>query len=390
MSIKLAARVQQVTPSMTLAISAKAKAMKAEGLDVCSFSAGEPDFDTPEHIRAAAKQALDDGKTRYGPAAGEPRLRAAIATKLCTENHLPYNAENIIVTNGGKHSLYSLMMVTIEAGDEVLIPAPYWVSYPEMVKLAGGTPVIMPTTAESGYKITPEQLQQAITPKTKFLVFNSPSNPTGMVYSPDEVRALAEVVVANDLWVVADEIYEKILYDGAQHLSIGAVSDAMFERTIVSNGFAKAYAMTGWRLGYLAGPDDVIKAANTLQSQSTSNVCTFAQYGAIAALESSQDCVETMRQAFAKRRTAIINLVNAIPGLSCTMPDGAFYLFIDISKTSLSSLDFCIRLLNEKFVATVPGVAFGADSGIRISYATDMATLEKGIERLNDFVQQIV
>ncbi len=389
MSIKLAARVQQVTPSMTLAISAKAKAMKAEGLDVCSFSAGEPDFDTPAHIREAVKQALDSGKTRYGPAAGEPRLRSAIATKLRTDNQLPYNPENIIVTNGGKHSLYTLIMSTVEPGDEVLIPAPYWVSYPEMVKLAGGTPVIIPTTAENGYRITPEQLRQAITPKTKFLIFNSPSNPTGMVYSPDEVKALADVVLASNIWVVADEIYEKILYDGVEHLSMGAVSDAMFARTIVSNGFAKAYAMTGWRLGYLAGPLELIKAANTLQSQSTSNVCTFAQYGAIAALESSQDCVATMRQSFAKRRTAIVNLVNSIPGLSCVMPDGAFYLFIDISKTGLRSLDFCSRLLNEKYVAAIPGVAFGDDNGIRVSYATDMATIEQGMERLNDFVQQV-
>lgn len=390
MSIKLATRVQQVTPSMTLAISAKAKAMKAQGLDVCSFSAGEPDFDTPAHICDAAKQALDNGKTRYGPAAGEPRLREAIATKLRTDNHLPYNAENIIVTNGGKHSLYDLMMITIEPGDEVLIPSPYWVSYPEMVKLAGGEPVIIPTTAQSGYKMTPEQLQGAITAKTKLLIFNSPSNPTGVVYTPDEVRALADIIVANDIWVVADEIYEKILYDGAEHLSIGSVSDAMFNHTIVSNGFAKAYAMTGWRLGYLAGPVELIKAANTLQSQSTSNVCTFAQYGAISALESSQDCVSTMLQAFAKRRTAIINLVNSIPSLSCVVPNGAFYLFINISKTGLGSLDFCTRLLNEKHVATVPGVAFGADDGIRVSYATDMNTIEQGMERLNDFVQQIV
>ncbi|MEM7065016.1 MAG: pyridoxal phosphate-dependent aminotransferase [Cyanobacteria bacterium P01_B01_bin.77] len=386
--MKLAARVQQVTPSMTLAISAKAKAMKTEGLDVCSFSAGEPDFDTPEHIRAAAKAALDGGKTRYGPAAGEPRLRAAIANKLRTDNHLPYNAENIIVTNGGKHSLYALMMTTIEPGDEVIIPAPYWVSYPEMVKLVGGTPVIVPTTAQSGYKITPNQLQQAITPKTKLLVFNSPSNPTGVVYSPDEVRALAEVVVANDIWVVADEIYEKILYDHAEHLSIGAASEAMFARTIVSNGFAKAYAMTGWRLGYLAGPVELIEAANTLQSHSTSNVCTFAQYGAIAALESSQDYVEAMRQAFAKRRRIIIERVNSIPGLSCVVPDGAFYLFVNISKTGLKSLDFCTQLLNKKYVATIPGIAFGDDDGIRISYATDMATIEQGMERLSDFVQQ--
>ena len=390
MSIKLATRVQQVTPSMTLAISAKAKAMKAQGLDVCSFSAGEPDFDTPAHICDAAKQALDNGKTRYGPAAGEPRLREAIATKLRTDNHLPYNAENIIVTNGGKHSLYDLMMITIEPGDEVLIPSPYWVSYPEMVKLAGGEPVIIPTTAQSGYKMTPEQLQGAITAKTKLLIFNSPSNPTGVVYTPDEVRALADIIVANDIWVVADEIYEKILYDGAEHLSIGSVSEAMFNHTIVSNGFAKAYAMTGWRLGYLAGPVELIKAANTLQSQSTSNVCTFAQYGAISALESSQDCVSTMLQAFAKRRTAIINLVNSIPSLSCVVPNGAFYLFINISKTGLGSLDFCTRLLNEKHVATVPGVAFGADDGIRVSYATDMNTIEQGMERLNDFVQQIV
>ena len=389
MSIKLAARVQQVTPSITLAISAKAKEMKTEGLDICSFSAGEPDFDTPAHIREAAKQALDSGKTRYGPAAGEPQLRRAIATKLRTDNNLPYNPENIIVTNGGKHSLYTLIMATVEPGDEVLIPAPYWVSYPEMVKLAGGTPIIIPATIKNDYKITPEQLQQAITPKTKFLIFNSPSNPTGMVYSPDEVRALAEVVLANDIWVVADEIYEKILYDGAQHLSIGAVSDAMFERTIVSNGFAKAYAMTGWRLGYLAGPVELIDAANTLQSQSTSNVCTFAQYGAIAALESPQDCIETMRQAFAKRRTAMIDAVNSIPGLSCVVPNGAFYLFIDISKTGLRSLDFCTRLLNEKYVAAIPGVAFGADDAIRISYATDLPTIELGMERLNDFVQQI-
>ncbi|MEM7793789.1 MAG: pyridoxal phosphate-dependent aminotransferase [Cyanobacteria bacterium P01_C01_bin.118] len=387
--MKLAARVQQVTPSMTLAISAKAKAMKSEGLDVCSFSAGEPDFDTPEHIREAAKQALDSGKTRYGPAAGEPRLRAAIAHKLNIDNHLPYKTENIIVTNGGKHSLYALMMTTLNPGDEVLIPSPYWVSYPEMVKLGGGTPIILPTTVESGYKITPEQLQQAITPKTKFFIFNSPSNPTGVVYSPDEVRALANVLVANDIWVVADEIYEKILYNRAEHLSIGSVSADMFKRTIVSNGFAKAYAMTGWRLGYLAGPVELINAANTLQSQSTSNVCTFAQYGAIAALESSQDCVTTMLAAFTKRRIAMIDLVNSIPGLSCVVPNGAFYLFIDISKTGLESLDFCTRLLNEKHVAAVPGIAFGANDGIRISYATDMDTIKRGMERLSDFVQHL-
>ncbi|MEL6247812.1 MAG: pyridoxal phosphate-dependent aminotransferase [Cyanobacteria bacterium J06627_15] len=387
--MKLAARVQAVAPSMTLAISAKAKAMKKAGLDVCSFSAGEPDFDTPEHIRAAAKQALDDGKTRYGPAAGEPALREAIAHKLQTDNGLDYAAENIIVTNGGKHSLYNLIMATIESGDEVIIPAPYWVSYPEMVRLAGGTPVVVETTADTGYKITPEQLQKAITPQTRLFVMNSPSNPTGMVYSPDEIRALAEVVVESGIHVVSDEIYEKILYDGAEHLSIGATSTAAFERTIVSNGFAKAYAMTGWRLGYLAGPVELIRAVSTLQSHSTSNVCTFAQYGAIAALTQPQDSVENMRQSFAQRRKTIIERVKAIPGLTCVPPQGAFYLFVDIHKTALSSLEFCQRLLEQKYVAAIPGVAFGAEGTIRLSYATDMDTIEAGMQRLSDFVAEL-
>ena len=387
MSIKLAARVQQVTPSMTLAISAKAKEMKTEGLDICSFSAGEPDFDTPAHIREAVKQALDSGKTRYGPAAGEPQLRRAIATKLRTDNNLPYNPENIIVTNGGKHSLYTLIMATVEPGDEVLIPAPYWVSYPEMVKLAGGTPVIVETTAESDYKITAEQLQQAITPKTRLFVLNSPSNPTGMVYAPDEIRALAEVIVKADIWVVSDEIYEKILYDGAEHLSIGSINEEIFKRTIVSNGFAKAYAMTGWRLGYLAAPKEIIQGVNTLQSHSTSNVCTFAQYGAIAALNGPTDDLNIMRTAFSKRRLAIMDMVNNIDGLSCVEPKGAFYLFVDISQVGLDSVTFCQKLLEEKYVAAIPGVAFGAEGTMRVSYATDLTTIEQGIDRLRGFVK---
>lgn len=384
--MQLADRVTKVTPSMTLAISAKAKAMKAEGIDVCTFSAGEPDFNTPEHIKAAAKKALDDGKTRYGPAAGEPALRAAIARKLRKDNGLDYQAENVIVTNGGKHSLYGLMMVAINPGDEVVIPAPYWVSYPEMVKLAGGIPVIVPTTPENGYKITPSQLKQVITPQTKLFVLNSPSNPTGMVYTPDEIRALAKLIVEEEIYVVADEIYEKILYGDAQHLSIGAVAPEVFERTLISNGFAKAYAMTGWRIGYLAGPQPLIAAMNTLQSQSTSNVCTFAQYGAIAALEGSQDCVEMMKQSFEKRRMGILERVNAIPGLSAPIPDGAFYLFINIHKLGIASLDFCSALLEEKHVAIVPGVAFGAEGTIRISYATDMETIQRGMDRLEAFV----
>jgi len=385
--MKLAARVKQVTPSLTLAIDAKAKAMKRDGIDVCSFSAGEPDFDTPDHIKLAAVDALMAGKTRYGPAAGEPKLREAIAHKLQTDNQLCYSAENIIVTNGGKHSLYNLMMALIEAGDEVIIPAPFWVSYPEMVKLAEGTPVIVQTTAESGYKITPDQLRQAITPKTRLFILNSPSNPTGMVYTPEEVRAIAEVIVEHDILVVSDEIYEKLLYDGAQHLSIGAVSSEVFDRTIISSGFAKAYSMTGWRVGYLAAPLELLKAVSIIQGHSTSNVCTFAQYGAIAALEGSQDCVEQMRLAFADRRQVILNLVNAIPGLTCLTPNGAFYIFINISKLGMSSLEFCDGLLNEQQVALIPGIAFGADAHIRLSYATDMTTIERGVDRLAAYVK---
>lgn len=371
---------------MTLAIAAKAKAMKAAGLDVCSFSAGEPDFDTPEPIKAAAQQALAAGKTRYGPAAGEPALRAAIARKLQGDNQLPYEPENVIVTNGGKQSLYNLMQVLIEPGDEVIIPAPYWLSYPEMVKLAGGTPVIVPTTAAGGYRITPAQLQGALTPRTKLFVLNSPSNPTGMVYTPSEIRALADVVVAADCWVVSDEIYEKILYDGAVHLSIGAASPEVFARTIISSGFAKAYSMTGWRVGYAAGPVELVEAMAKLQGHSTSNVCTFAQFGAIAALEGSQEPVEIMRQAFAQRRQLVLAGIAAIPGLSCPQPEGAFYVFIDISATGLPSLTFCEQLLETYRVATVPGLVFGAEGCIRLSYATDMASLEKGLERLAKFV----
>ena len=387
--MKLATRVQQVSSSMTLAITAKAKAMKAEGLDVCSFSAGEPDFDTPNHIKEAAKQALDEGKTKYGAAAGEIKLREALVNKLKRENQLEYTTNNLIVTNGGKHSLYNLMQVLIESGDEVIIPAPYWVSYPEMVKLADGTPVIVPTEAANGYKITPEQLSQAITPKTKLFILNSPSNPTGSVYTPEEIRGLAQVVVEKDILVVSDEIYEHILYGDSQHLSIGAVSPEAFSRTIVSNGFAKSYAMTGWRIGYIAAPVEIIKAMTKIQSHSTSNVCTFAQYGAIAAIEGTQEPVQTMLSAFTKRRSAMIAGIEAIPGLSCTQPDGAFYLFVDISKTGKDSLGFCQSLLESLHVATIPGIAFGNDNCIRLSYATDMTSIEKGLERIGKFVSNI-
>ena len=384
--MELAARANYVSTSITLAISAKAKAMKAEGIDVCSFSAGEPDFPTPKHICEAAKTAIDEGKTRYGAAAGEMALRTAIANKLQKDNNLNYKPENVIVTNGGKFSLFNLMQILIGYGDEVIIPAPYWLSYPEMVKLANGTPVIVETLAENDYKITPEQLEEAITPKTKLFVFNSPSNPTGMVYSPDEVRALAKVIVARDILVVSDEIYEKILYDDAEHLSIGSINEEIFARTITCSGFAKSHSMTGWRVGYSAAPMEIIKAMTRIQSHSTSNVCTFAQYGAIAALESSQECVREMVEAFTERRNYMYQAINDIPKLSCPKPDGAFYLFADISKTGIGSLEFCKELLDKKQVAAIPGIAFGTDSCIRFSYATDMDTIKEGVRRLAEFV----
>ena len=384
--MKLASRVNQVTPSLTLAIDSLAKEMKKNGEDVCSFSAGEPDFDTPTHIKAAAKKALDEGKTRYGPAAGEAGLRKAIAEKLLRDNQLAYNADNVIVTNGGKQSLYNLIMALIEAGDEVIIPAPYWLSYPEMVTLAGGTSVIVNTSLENQYKITPEQLEAAITPKTKLFVLNSPSNPTGIVYTPEEIAALAKIVVEKDILVVSDEIYEKILYDGAIHRSIASFGPEIFQRSIISNGFAKAFSMTGWRVGYIAGPVEIVKAMTKIQGHSTSNVCTFAQYGAIAALASPQDCIEEMVKAFSERRQYILERVRAIPGLNCPTPNGAFYVFIDISQTGLKSRDFCQKLLETQKVAAIPGIAFGADDCIRLSYATDLKTIEKGFDRIDKFI----
>lgn len=389
--IQLASRVTQITPSLTLAITAKAKEMKAEGMDVCGFASGEPDFDTPQHIKDAAASALAQGKTKYGAVAGELGLREAIARKLNNDNQLNYKPNNVIVTNGGKHSLSNLMLALIESGDEVIIPAPYWLSYPEMVKLAGGTPIVVKTTAETDYKITPEQLRQAITPKTKLFVLNSPSNPTGTVYNPAEIKALAEVIVEHDLLVVSDEIYEKIVYDGVEHISIGSLGEEIFKRTIISSGFAKSYSMTGWRIGYLAGPEPLIKAVSTIQSHSTSNVCTFAQYGAIAALESpkSLPCLQEMRDAFSERRRVILERIRAIPQLSCPTPMGAFYVFIDISKTGLNSREFCDQLLDKEQVAAIPGAAFEDDHCIRLSYATDLDSIKKGMDRIERFIAQL-
>ncbi len=384
--IQLADRTTMIQPSMTLAISSRAKSLAATGVDVCNFGVGEPDFNTPEHIREAAKAALDAGKTKYAPAGGVPRLRALIAEKLRRENGLPYAPEQVIVSTGGKQALFNVLLSLLSPGDEALIPIPYWVSYPEIVKLCRAKPVFIPTTEETGFKVTPEQVAAAITPRTRVLIFNSPSNPTGVIYTPKEITALAEVLVAHSVAVLSDEIYEKLIYDGARHLSIGSLGEEIFNLTITCNGFSKAYAATGWRLGYAAGPQHVIQAAIDIQSHSTSGANTFAQYGAIAALEGSQDEVEIMRQQFKRRRDLMFEGVRAIPGLTCTRPQGAFYVFPNIAATGLDSLTFCAQLLEQEHVAIVPGIAFGADTNVRLSYATDMATIEKGLARLERFV----
>lgn len=387
--IPLADRTTTIQPSMTLAISSRAKALAATGVDVCNFGVGEPDFNTPAHIREAAKAALDAGKTKYAPAGGVPRLRALIAEKLRRENGLSYVPEQVMVSTGGKQALFNVLLALLSPGDEALIPIPYWVSYPEIVKLCRAKPVFIPTTEKTGFKVTPEQVAAAITPRTRVLIFNSPSNPTGVIYTPEEIKALAEVLVAHRIAVLSDEIYEKLLYDGARHLSIGSLGEEIFNLTITCNGFSKAYAATGWRLGYAAGPQHVIQAAIDIQSHSTSGANTFAQYGALAALGGAQDEVEIMRQHFERRRDLMFEGTCAIPGLTCTRPQGAFYVFPSIAATGLDSLTFCARLLEQEHVAIVPGIAFGADANVRLSYAADRATIEKGLERLERFVRSL-
>lgn len=387
--IELSDRTKAISPSMTLAISSKAKALAAQGEDVCNFGVGEPDFNTPEHIREAAKRALDEGKTKYSPEGGLLRLRELIAEKLRRENHLPYTTAQVVVSTGGKQALLNTLLSVLSPGDEALIPTPYWVSYPEIVKLARAVPVYLPTTEATGFKITPEQLEAAISGDNQILILNSPSNPTGAIYTPDEIKALAEVAVRYHLPVLSDEIYEKLVYDDAQHLSIGSLGEEMFELTITCNGFSKAYAATGWRLGYAAGPQHLIQAAINIQSHTTSGANTFAQYGAIAALEGPQETLEEMRQEFQRRRDLMYEGVIAIPGLECPKPQGAFYVFPNISATNVDSMTFCQRLLEEEMVAAVPGIAFGANANIRLSYATDVKTIQKGLERLERFVRSL-
>jgi aspartate aminotransferase len=387
MNYKISQRAASLSPSLTLAIDSKAKAMKAAGEDVVGFGAGEPDFDTPQHIKDACAKALADGFTKYTPAAGIPELRQAIADKHKRENGLTYKPSQIIVSCGGKHSCYNVIIATCEEGDEVIIPAPYWLSYPEMVKLAGAKPVILETSDKTEFKVTPQQLRAAITPRTRLFVLNSPSNPTGSVYTPDEIKALGDICVEKGVLIMSDEIYEHLLYDGAKVKSVASFSQAHYDHTIVVHGFAKAWSMTGWRLGWCAAPEPIAKAIDAIQSHSTSNPTSFAQKGGVVALTGPQDHLPKWLAEFSKRREFAFKKLNSIPGISCVNAKGAFYLFPNISQVGLNSTDFCAKLLEQQKVAAVPGIAFGADDYLRISYATSMANIEKGLDRMDKFVR---
>ena len=396
--MQLAQFTRHLKPSETLAISAKAKALRAQGRDVIDFSVGEPDFNTPDNVIQAAEHAMAEGFTKYTQASGLPALRQAIADKLQRENGLDYEADQIIVSCGAKHVLYNLAMVLLDPGDEVIIPGPYWVTYPTQVEMAGGTPVIIPTTAAEGFKITGEVLRRYLTPATKGIILNSPCNPTGAVYTPEELQDLADVLCDTGLYVITDEIYEHMVYDGLRQISIAALSPELKERCIVVNGVSKSYSMTGWRLGFCAGPADVIAACGHLQSQSTSNPTAFVQIAAIEALTGPQDSVHAMAAAFVERRDFVVARLNAIDGISCPMPQGAFYTFPKINalfgrrtngRTLSNSTDVIDYLLDAASVALVPGDAFGADDHVRLSYAASMEALRTGLDRLDQAVQQL-
>ncbi len=390
---RLSTWANNISESPTLVVDSKAKKLRAEGKDVCGFGAGEPDFDTPEFIKEACRQAITDGKTKYIASAGLPELRDAIAQVYMAHKGLKdISASNIIVSPGGKFSCYLGIKAVVSPGDEVIIPAPYWVSYPEMVKLAGGVPVFITATDATDFKVTPEQIESAITPKTKLLILNSPSNPTGTVYSKGELEAIMRVVIKHNLLVMSDEIYSFLVYDGEEAFSPASVSAEAQDHTIIVSGFSKAYSMTGWRLGTLTAPADIAKAVMNLQSQTTSNATTFAQYGALAALknpELASKSLEAMLEVFDRRRMMLWEGLNSIKGVTCRRAKGAFYLFPNISSFGLSSSEFCSRLLESELVAVVPGVAFGSDPNIRFSYAVADSVIEKGLERMARFCSKL-
>ena len=385
----LAKRVSELTPSLTLAIDSKAKALRAEGIDIYSFGAGEPDFDTPEHIKAAAIEALNAGFTKYTPSSGMPELRAAISEKFKRDNGLDYKPSEIIVSNGAKQSCFNAIMAVCGEGDEVIIPAPYWLSYPDMVRLAGAEPVIVQTTQDNDWKMTPAQFEEAMSPRTKMVIINSPGNPTGSVYTKEELRALVEVAADEEITILSDEIYESLTYDGAEHVSVASLTPEAKDLTITVNGFSKAYAMTGWRLGYLGAPEKIAKAIDSMQSHSTSGPCSFAQKGGLAALTGSQQCVADMREEFNIRREYMFERLSAIHNVTAVKPKGAFYMLANISKLGMTSTNFADRLLSKANVAVVPGIAFGDDRVVRLSYATGLDVIKPGLDRFEDFCKTL-
>jgi len=387
--MEISERAAQLTPSLTLSIDSKAKAMKAEGLDVCGFGAGEPDFDTPEHIKRAAIEALEAGFTKYTPNAGIPELRQAIADKFAADNGLNYRAGQVVVSNGAKHACYNAILATCQPGDEVVIPAPYWVSYPDMVRLVGAEPVIVPTSERNAWKMRAEDFENAMTPRTKMLIMNSPSNPTGSVYTREELEAIVSVAAEEDIYVLSDEIYEKLVYDDVKHVSIASLSQEAYDLTITVNGFSKSYAMTGWRLGYLAAPDAVVRAVDSIQSHTSSNPSSFSQYGALAALKGDQQPLADMREEFDMRRNYMFDRLSKISNITAVKPQGAFYILVNISQLGLTSQNFADRLLSKANVAVVPGAAFGDDRTVRFSYATSLDVIKKGLDRFQDFCRTL-
>jgi aspartate aminotransferase len=392
--MQISQRARNAAPSPTLAITAQAKRMQAQGIDVVGFGAGEPDFDTPEPIKEAAIAALRKGMTKYTASGGTDELRQAICDKLLRDNDLSYTPRQVLVSVGAKHTLFNIMQAVLDPGDEAIIPAPYWVSYPEQVKLAGGQPVFVEAPEAEGFRVTAAAIARAITPKTRILILNSPSNPTGAAIRADELRRIADLAVERDLLVVSDEIYEKLTYDGLKHVSIASLGEAIYRRTLTVNGFSKAYSMTGWRLGYVAGDAEIVAGMGRIQDQSTSNATSFAQAGAVAALTGPQEAVAQMAAAFEDRRNLIVDRLNAMPGMHCVKPDGAFYVLPNVagllSDRIPDSDALSEYLLAEARVAVVPGSGFGAPQHIRLSYATSMELIEKGVDRIEAAARQLL
>jgi len=385
---QLSNRVKSVTPSLTLAVTNEVKRLKAAGEIVYGLAGGEPDFDTPAHIKEAAITALNEGKTKYTPSSGIMELREAISEKLKTENGLNYAPSDVIVSTGGKQAVYNALCAVLNEGDEVIIPAPYWVSYPEMVKLAGGKPVIIETKESDHWKITPEQFEAAMTPSTKMIIINSPGNPTGAVYSREELTALGEVATYEDILILSDEIYEKMVYGETEHVSIGSINDEIGALTITVGGFSKAYAMTGWRLGYTAAPPEIAKSIATIQSHTTSNATSFAQYGALAAIQGPQDFITELKAEYDVRRQFMLGRLKSIKGIRVTEPKGAFYFFVNCVDLGVKSQNLADKLLSRQQVAAVPGAAFGHDYGLRLSYCTNFEVLSEGLDRFEQFCKE--